>query len=493
MNDAQMDLSETTMDSSRRDFIRQMGTGFAAAGSAVGALACTPQDGSTAPGARKPFDEITGGSEGLLRRDPDQIEPAPLGYDRLPLEWHQDRARVLKSRLADRGLTAIVLSADQNAVYYTGCFRGSGERSTWTVFRMDEEDTVYWYSPGIDRDLITSWWCTENEYYFCYPHGEGGFPNRGQVVAGPRVDLFEWMLEGLKKRGLAGGTIGVDWTLSETQLTTVRKVIPGTRFVNIQGDCLAMQEVKTPEELRLIQRAFHYFDRVHAFARDYILERGTDLSDFELGQALQAYGIELLMNDIQRDGKPHSAVGIDVTSHYVRAGIASAYPHPNQFFHGNIQRGQTVYVNTDLTIGGLGGECYRNYLIGPWTPEQERMWEVVAETVQIQEEESKAGAVCSEIAARIHQHQVDAGMAEFIYHRPAHGQGQFFAGHQPPFIALGDHTLLKENMTFSVEPGLYDSRAGIGINPSDNLRVTASRGIRFSGVPFSKEWSFLEL
>jgi Xaa-Pro aminopeptidase len=254
-----------------------------------------------------------------------------------------------------------------------------------------------------------------------------------------------------------------------------------------------MQQVKTPEELALIQRAYHYFDRVHAFARDYILERGTDLTDFELGQALQAFGIELLMNDIQRDGRPHSAVGVDVTSHYVRAGIASAYPHPNQFFHQKVQRGQTVYVNTDLTIGGLGGECYRNYLIAPWTPEQERMWEVVAETVQIQEEESKAGAVCSEIAAKIHRHQVDAGMAEFIYHRPGHGQGQFFAGHQSPFPSLGDRTALEESMTFSMEPGLYDSELGIGINPSDNLRVTGSRGVRFSGVPFSKEWSFLEL
>jgi len=263
--------------------------------------------------------------------------------------------------------------------------------------------------------------------------------------------------------------------------------------VNIQEDCLSMQQVKTPEELRLIQRAYHYFDRVHAFARDYILERGTDLTDFELGQALQAFGIELLMKDIQKDGRPHSAVGIDVTSHYVRAGVASAFPHPNQFFHQKVQRGQTVYVNTDLTIGGLGGECYRNYLIGPWTPEQERMWEVVAETVQIQEEESKPGAVCSDIAAKIHQHQVDAGMADNIYHRPARGQGQFFSGHQAPFIALGDYTELQENMTFSVEPGLYDAERGFGINPSDNLLVTATRGMRFSGVPFTKEWSFLEL
>jgi len=469
------------MTTSRRRFIRQMGTGLAAASSAAGALACTPGLQST------------GESEGLLQPDPDHLEPAPLGYDRLPLEWHQTRARELKARVANHGVDAILLGSDQNMVYYTGCFRGSGERSTWALFRSDEADTLYWYSPGIDRDLVESWWSTENEYYFCFPHADGGFPNRGQVVQGARVDLFEWMIEGLERRGLAGGTIAADWTLSAEQLASVRKVIPGTRFVDVQGDCVAMQQIKTPEELALTQRAYRYFDRVHAFARDYILDRGTDLTDFELGQALQAYGIGLLMNDLNKDGRPHSGVGIEVSSHYVRAGVASAYPHPNQFFHQKVERGQTVYVNTDLKLGGLGGECYRNYLIAPWTAEQERMWQVVAETIQIQEEESKPGAVCSDIAAKIHRHQVDSGMAEFIYHRPAHGQGQFFVGHQSPFIALGDYSELREDMTFSMEPGLYDAGRGFGINPSDNLRVTATRGVRFSSVPFSKEWSFLEI
>lgn len=471
--------------STRRDFIRTMGTGLAAAGTAASALACAaPEDAATG---------TSGESERLLVRDPDHVEPAPVGYDRLPLEWHQARVRELKNRVADTGARAVVLGNDQNMVYFTGCFRGSGERSTWAVFRPDEDDTVYWYAPGIDRDLMGSWWSTELETYFCYPHAVGGFPNRGEVVQGPRVDLFEWMLEGLKRRGLTGGVVAADWTLTEGQLATVRRVAPGTRFVDVSGTCLAMQQIKTPEELALLQRAYRYFDKVHAFARDYILERGTDLTDFELGQALQAYGIELMMADMSRDGRPHSAVGIEVSSNYVRCGVASAYPHPNQFFHSKVERGQTVYVNTDIRLGGMGGECYRNYLIAPWTPEQERMWEVVAETIAIQEEESKAGAVCSDIAASIHRHQVDAGMAAYIYHRPAHGQGQFFSGHQPPFIALGDYSVLAEDMTFSMEPGLYDAARGFGINPSDNLRVTASRGVRFSSVPFSKEWSFLTL
>jgi Xaa-Pro aminopeptidase len=121
------------------------------------------------------------------------------------------------------------------------------------------------------------------------------------------------------------------------------------------------------------------------------------------------------------------------------------------------------------------------------------MFEVVAESIRIQEEESKPGAVCSDVALRIHQHQVDNGMADFIYHRPAHGQGTFGVGHQPPFIALGDYSEIEENMTFSMEPGLYDAGNGIGINPSDNLRVTPTKGVRFSSIPFSKEWSFLTL
>ena len=63
------------------------------------------------------------------------------------------------------------------------------------------------------------------------------------------MDLFEWMLEGLRRRGLARATIGADWTLSADQVASVRKAIPGARFVNLQGDCLAMQQVKTLEEL----------------------------------------------------------------------------------------------------------------------------------------------------------------------------------------------------------------------------------------------------
>ncbi len=146
-------------------------------------------------------------------------------------------------------------------------------------------------------------------------------------------------------------------------------------------------------------------------------------------------------------------------------------PHPDQFFYNRIERGAPLYVNTDIKLGGMGGECYRNYLIAPFDAHQEKIWQVVMDCAQLLKEETRPGKACSEIACKLHRHQLDNGMQDFIYHRPCHGQGQFYTGHQPPFIALGDDSLIEAGMMFSVEPGLYDSDAGIGVNPSDILLV----------------------
>ena len=243
----------------------------------------------------------------------------------------------------------------------------------------------------------------------------------------------------------------------------------------------------------MTQRVYRYFDRLHAFGRDYVLARGTQATDFEVGLAMRAFGISLLLQDVKRDGRPHNAIGIDVTAHYVRSGPATAYPHPNQFFCNHVQRGQPLYINSDMYLGGYGGECYRNYQIAPVAPHQEKMWQVVADTVEIMVEGCRPGRACSDVARDVHAYQVKQGMRDYIYHRPGHGVGMNHEGHQMPCLSLGDETLIEAGMMFSVEPGLYDTARGIGINPSDTLLVTEHGGVLMSRVPFSREWSFLSL
>ena len=174
-----------------------MGLGLAASATAAEALSAHT------------FTSSRDGSERLLVDNPRHPTPAPVGTDRLPLAWYQGQSRRLREQAQARGVDVVLLQSDVNLVYFTGCFRGSGERTTWAMMPTRETDTVYWFSPAIDRDLITSWWCTENEYYFCYPHAEGGFPNRGQLAKGARVDLWAWVLGQLAAKGLGDATIGL--------------------------------------------------------------------------------------------------------------------------------------------------------------------------------------------------------------------------------------------------------------------------------------------
>jgi Xaa-Pro dipeptidase len=462
------------MNFSRRNFIRNMGMGLASLGF------IKEEKAFSFPSQKK-------NSEKLLITNPDHPEPA--SFDRLPLSWYKNTVKRLKDKVAEKGVEIILLQDRWNLIYFTGLFHSTTERPFYVVFPVDE-DAIYWYHPGLDRDLVTSWWNTENEYYFDFLHAEGGFPNKGKVVQGKTVDLFEWLLEGLKKKGFAEKIIGVDSELPSSVMKKVKKILPRAKIVDISSICIKMRMVKTKEEIALTQRAMDYFSKIHAFTRDYILEKGTDATDFEVEHAAVEYGTDLILKDIKRDGRPHSAVGLGV---YIgcRTGAGTAYPHPNQFFHKKIEKGDALQVAGGVTIGGYGGECYRYYQIAPWNKHRQKLWDVVTECVHIQERESKAGKTCSEVAYKIHKYQVKQGVAKYIYHRPAHGEGM--EGHQPPWIALGDYTVLEEGMTFSVEPGLYDPENGFGYNPSDNLVVTKDKGVLMSSVPYTKEWMFLKL
>jgi Xaa-Pro aminopeptidase len=95
------------------------------------------------------------------------------------------------------------------------------------------------------------------------------------------------------------------------------------------------------------------------------------------------------------------------------------------------------------------------------------------------------------VAARVHEIARSAGLERFVYHRPGHGAGM--EGHQKPFIALGDATVLAEGMMFSNEPGLYDPAGGYGYNHSNNLLITRDRGVQMNKTPLTKEWCWLTI
>jgi Xaa-Pro dipeptidase len=468
------------MNYSRRRFMKNAGLGIAGLGL-----------GATAAAKGFPSQAAKGESEKLLIKDPDHPQPAAKGVDRLPLDWYKNTIKRLKDKVAAQGVQVIVIEDSWNTTYFTGNFMTKTERPTWVVLPVDA-DAIFWWTPGLDNDIVKTWWSTEMDYYYDYYHAAGGYPDQGKVVKGNTVDLFEWFMEGLKKKSFGDKVLGFDSEFVPSKMKKLQKTLPKAKVMDIGPICIKMRMVKTAEEIALIQRAMDYFSKIHAFGRDYLLRRGTDATDFEIGMACQEWGTNLIMQDIKRDGGPHNAVGIDVGIG-VRTGRGTAYPHPNQFHHNRVKKGDSLQIAGGVKIGGYGGECYRYYQIAPWDAYREKVWETVTESVRIQERESKAGVPCCDVAFKVHSYQVSRGkdIQKLLYQRVGHGEGM--EGHQPPYIALGNTEILEEGMTFSVEPGLFDPANNFGYNPSDCLLVTKKKGVLQSSVPWTKEWMFLKL
>jgi Xaa-Pro aminopeptidase len=464
--------------STRRDFLKLSG----AVALGAGASAC--REAAETGGSSRPSAD----SARMLAGNSHQPEPAAV--DRLPLEWHQAAVTRFQEKLLAMDLDGALLTDPWNIIYLTGLFHTTTERP-FACFIPAREMAVHWFYPGLDKALVKSWWFTDGDYYYDYPHTEGGYPDQGKVVAGPAVDLVAFQLEGIAKRGYGDKAIGLDESPSAKKLDHMGRILPRASFREVGDALVKMRRVKTPEELALSQRAYNYFSKIHAWTRDYILQHGTDLTDYQIANAAEKYGVDLVMNDIKRDGHPHSAVGISIGIS-CRTGIGTAYPHPNQFHHNRVKKGDSLQVAGVVKIGGCGGELYCPYQVAPWNPQWEKTWEVMAEGSRMQIEMSKAGTICQDIAKAVHDMQVKNEMQDLLYQRVGHGEGM--EGHQEPFIALGDTTALEEGMTFSMEPGLFYPEQGYGYNPSDNVVVGKDTGWVQGSVPnLTKEWALLEI
>ncbi len=407
---------------------------------------------------------------------------------RLPVEWYRATVKRFQARLGAMGLGGAIVADQLNRNYLTGSFLTETERPNFLFVPARGEPVGF--IPGLDRDMAASWWVKEFEWYFDYPHS--GEYNKVVWKAGAQEDLFKWMLKGLAKRGFGDAKLGIDREPTPSLEKRFRETLPGASLNDIARELLGMRGVKTREELALIQKAIDLHDAMLAFARGCILENGTKVTDYDVRRATEEFGTRTLMAAMgsEVDGKAHHAVGISL-GFSCRAGVATAYPHPNQFFYARLAPGQAVQISSVIKIGGYGGEGYRALHIAPMNDLQKRMWDVHTEMTLKQAELCKAGAKCGEIGAATLAIAQKAGMEKYVYHRPAHGQGM--EGHQAPYLSLGDDTRLVENMTFSNEPGLYNLEGGYGYNHSNCVRVQRERGVIMNQTPLTREFCWLKL
>jgi Xaa-Pro aminopeptidase len=79
------------------------------------------------------------------------------------------------------------------------------------------------------------------------------------------------------------------------------------------------------------------------------------------------------------------------------------------------------------------------------------------------------GELCAEVDKAVRGYYEQHDLMPYWKHHVGHAIGLRY--HEAPFLDLGDETIIKPGMVFTIEPGLYSPQLG-GFRHSDTVLIT---------------------
>ena len=387
--------------------------------------------------------------------------------DRLTPDWYRRKIGQVQQEMARRKLDALVLLSSHNVIYTTGYFHLSTERPLGALIPKSGDPTLF--VPGLESDQVKLWWVKDFEAYFDFP--------------GP-VNRVRWIFERVGKRGLSTARIGVE-EATPSRMREIKLGVPNAEIVEA-GDLIEqMRWVKDDEELNIMRRGMYFSDFYVQAGRDFIHSHGSVTENEILKGAADA-----LADKMAAELKEVVGVSIDPPfGGLVPFGKRSAFPHavPSR---DRLKKGDALILSYGTQVGGYAVECERSFIIGKPNDYAKRLYDAMLAAHDSGVENMKEGAIAEEVDKKSLDQIRKAGFEKFLKHRTGHGIG--LEGHESPWIAEGDRTVLKQGMTFSCEPGVYDPDWG-GFRHSDTVIVRKDKGEVINTYPTRLEDMIIEI
>jgi Xaa-Pro dipeptidase len=348
-----------------------------------------------------------------------------------------------------------------------GYFHLSTERPLAAL--IPESGDPVMFVPGLEVDQVKTWWVKDYESYFDYP--------------GP-VNRVRWIFERVAQRGFESGRIGIE----EPRPTRMHQISLGAPKAEIvvAGDIVDdLRLVKDEAEIRIMRRAMTYADFKVQAGRDFVQRNGSVTEDEILKVSADAVADRMSkeLNDVV-------GVGIDPPfGGLVPFGKRSAFPHavPSK---DRLKTGDALILSFGAQLGGYNVECERSFCVGKPKDYAKRLFDAMLAAHDAGVENLKEGAMAEEVDRKSLDQIRKAGFERFLKHRTGHGIG--LDGHEAPWIAEGDKTVLQPGMTFSCEPGVYDPDWG-GFRHSDTVVVRKDKGEVLNSYPTRLEDMIIEI
>lgn len=440
----------------RREFLRTLG----------GAAAITLTSAVRSFGNARTF-TLSGKVVGPGALQGQEGPQGPEGHDRLQPDWYKRKIRQVQEEMQKRKLDALVLLDSHNVIYTTGYFHISTERPLAALIPKSGGPALF--IPELEVDQVKLWWVEDFESYFDFP--------------GP-VNRVQWIFERVARRGLARSRIGIE-EASRSRLQHMKAGAPHAKLVEA-GDLIEhLRWIKDEDELAMMRRSMYFADFTVQAGRDFVARNGNVTEDEILKATADAVADKMSreLNDV---------VGVSIEAPFgglVPFGRRSAFPHavPSK---DQLKKGDALILSFGARVGGYNVECERSFCVGPPGEHARRLFEAMLAAHDEGARAMKEGAVAEEVDQRSLDQIRRAGFGSLLRHRTGHGIG--LQGHESPWIAEGDKTVLRAGMTFSCEPGVYDPSFG-GFRHSDTVMVRKERGEILNRYPTRLEEMVIEI
>jgi Xaa-Pro dipeptidase len=368
-----------------------------------------------------------------------------------------DRVARVREELEGRGLDGLVLFHPERIGYLTSFVFVSTERPMALVVPLRGE--LGMLVPQLEQEHVAR--APEIGNVMVYPEYPAGPGGRHPM---------QYLRELLDRTGLLGRRLGCD---SDGYGDVAGYVGPTLSAINSDGSVASardvvdtLRQVKSAAELDLIRESCTWGNLAHR-----LLQKHMAIGKTEIAVSLAATS-EAILIMLDTLGSAYASPGRGfrnppVSASFI-AGANTALPHGMRREQG-LRPGDAIITGASADIGGYHSELERTMIVGEPGPEFVRYFEAMLAIQAASFAALRPGRTCADVEAEVQSEIAHLGLSALTRHHTGHGMG--LEGHEPPFLDLGDDTLIQPGMVFSLEPGLYVPGVA-GFRHSDTAIIT---------------------
>ena len=257
----------------------------------------------------------------------------------------------------------------------------------------------------------------------------------------------------LRRHGLAGARIGIEMDyLPAGDFAALREMLPEATFTAAQDILARLREIKTPEEIEVLRRLSRIADK--AITEAYRSVRAGS-SEMDLAAALT--------RGIYEQGAEYFKLMI------VATGERSVFPNVGPTGR-LLKTGDVCRVEIFPIIGGYHAGVCRTAAVGAAPPEAQRIWANLTECKYLLLDAIKPGASSRAIYELYLKKVGELGLPPISF--IGHGIGLHL--HEDPYLGPTGDRALEAGMVLGIEPLIYETGHGFGMQNKDMVLVTST-------------------